>query len=121
MTGALFDAPILVDALVGLSSARTAIVTVPERYVTRLAWTELMAGARGDEDRVEEFLDHFKIIELTEDIARRGATLRRQRPDMALADALTLATAQLTGRILVTRNTRDFPATMPGIRVPYTL
>ena len=23
--------------------------------------------------------------------------------------------------ILVTRNTRDFPAEMPGIRVPYTL
>lgn len=121
MSGALFDAPILVDALVGLSSARTAIVTVPERYVTRLAWTEVMAGARGNEDRVEEFLDHFKVIELTEDIARRAAVLRRQRSAMAIGDALTLASAQLTGRILVTRNIKDFPAEMPGIRVPYTL
>lgn len=121
MTGVLFDSPILVDALVGLSSARTAIVTSPERYITRLAWSEVMAGARGDEERVEEFLDHFKVVELSEEIARRGSVLRRQRPAMALADALTLATAQLTGRILVTRNTRDFPAELPGIRVPYTL
>ena len=121
MSGALFDAPILVDALVGLSSARTAIITVPERYVTRLGWAEIMAGARGDEERVEEFLDHFKVIELSEDIARRAAVLRRQRPAMALGDGLTLAAAQLTGRILVTRNIKDFPANMPGIRVPYTL
>ena len=40
---------------------------------------------------------------------------------MKLLDALILATAQIYGAILVTRNTRDFPATMPGIRVPYTL
>ena len=36
-------------------------------------------------------------------------------------DAIILATAQIRGRVLVTRNTRDFPANMPGIRVPYTL
>ena len=121
MTGALFDAPILVDALVGLSAARTAIITVSERYITRLAWAEIMAGARGDEDRVEEFLHHFKVIELNEDIARRAAVLRRQRPAMAMGEALTLACAKLSGRILVTRNIQDFPAELPGIRVPYTL
>lgn len=121
MNSALFDTAILVDALVGLAPARTAIVSTPERSITRLGWAEVMAGARDDSDRVEEFLRHFKIIELSEDIARRGATLRAQRPAMALGDALTLAAAQVTGRILVTRNTQDFPAEMPGIRVPYTL
>lgn len=121
MTGVIIDSPILIDALIGLGSARTAIVTAPERYITRLAWAELMGSAKGDEGRVEEFLDNFRIVELTEDIARRGAALRRQQPGMGLADALTLAAAQLTGRILVTRNTKDFPAAMPGIRVPYTL
>lgn len=34
---------------------------------------------------------------------------------------MIMATAQANGAILVTRNTRDFPAEMPGIRVPYTL
>ena len=40
---------------------------------------------------------------------------------MKLLDAFILATAQVNGAILVTRNTKDFPATMPGVRVPYTL
>ncbi len=121
MSSALFDSVILVDALVGLSAARTAIVTVPERWITRLAWAEIMAGSGGDGERVEEFLDNFKVLEIGEEISRRGAALRVQRPTMALGDALTLAAAQVTGRILVTRNVRDFPANMPGVRVPYTL
>jgi predicted nucleic acid-binding protein len=121
MSAALFDTAILVDALVGLSSARTTIVATPERWITRLTWAEVLAGARGDGEKVEEFLDHFKVVELNEEIARRGATLRSQRPTMALGDALTLAAAQITGRILVTRNIKDFPPNMPGIRVPYTL
>ena len=36
-------------------------------------------------------------------------------------DAFILATAQVNGAILITRNTKDFPVNMPGIRVPYTL
>jgi predicted nucleic acid-binding protein len=120
-SAALFDTAILIDALVGHSAARTAIVSTPERSITRMAWAEVLAAARGDADRLEEFLRHFKVIELSEDIARRGATLRAQRPAMALGDALSLAAAQVTGRILVTRNVQDFPAEMPGIRVPYTL
>lgn len=121
MTPALFDSSILVDALVGLSTARTEIVRTPELWITRLGWTEIMAGAKGNAERVSEFLDHFKVVELTEDIARRGASLREQRANLALPDAITLATAQITGRILVTRNTNAFPAEMPGIRIPYTI
>lgn len=121
MSGVLFDSPILVDALVGLAPARTAIVSSPERAITRLAWAEVLAGARGDGERIEAFLQQFRLVELSEDIARRGAALRAQQPAMALADALTLAAAQTTGRILITRNTKDFPAELPGIRVPYTL
>lgn len=120
-SAALFDTAILIDALIGHGVARTAIVATPERSITRMAWAEVLAAARGDAERVEEFLRHFKVVELSEEIARRGAILRAQRPAMALGDALTLAAAQVTGRILVTRNTQDFPAEMPGIRVPYTL
>ena len=35
------------------------------------------------------------------------------------ADAVILASAQVNGRVLVTRNTQDFPASMPGLHVPY--
>jgi hypothetical protein len=47
--------------------------------------------------------------------------LRRERPRLKSPDAIILATAQIRGRVLITRNTKDFPAAMPGIRVPYTL
>ena len=54
-------------------------------------------------------------------VARRAAALRAERKGLTLADAFVLATAQISGRILVTRNIKVFPASMPGIRIPYTL
>ena len=38
---------------------------------------------------------------------------------MKLMDAYILVTAQVNGAILITRNTKDFRAEMPGITVPY--
>jgi predicted nucleic acid-binding protein len=120
-SGVVFDSAILVDALVGLSSARTEIVRTPDRWITRFGWSKVLAGARGDAERIEDYLGHFKVIELNEEIGRRAAALVEQRPVVALADAISLAAAQVTGRIFVTRNTQSFPASTPGIRIPYTL
>lgn len=121
MSGVVFDSAILVDALVGLSSARTEIVRSPDRWITRLGWAEVLAGAREDAARIEDYLGHFKVVEIDEEIARRAAALVEQRPVVALADAIALAAAQVTGRIFVTRKTDSFPASMPGIRIPYSL
>ena len=63
----------------------------------------------------------FSIDEVDEEIASHAASLRRERRDLGLLDATVLATALTRGRVLVTRNTKDFPAQMPGIRVPYKL
>jgi len=41
-------------------------------------------------------------------------------PKIALPDAIIKATGVLAGRLIVTRNTKDFPAG-PGIRHPYIL
>ena len=70
---------------------------------------------------VERFMAGFSIDEVDEEIASRAATLRRERKGLGLLNATVLATALSRGRVLVTRNTTDFPAQMPGIRVPYTL
>ena len=121
MSGVLFDSAILVDALVGLEDARTEILKHSDRWITRQGWAEIMSGARGDEEQVEAFLDHFKVIEIGEDIARRGASIRRQKPQIALADAIGLAAAQVTGRVYITRNTAAFPTAVPGVRIPYRL
>ena len=81
-----------------------------------------MAGApAAAREATENFLANFRIRELSPEIARRAADLRFQRREMKLPDAMILATVQEHGGILVTRNTRLFPSTMPGIRVPYTL
>ncbi len=69
----------------------------------------------------EAFLSGFGVDEIDAEIASRAAALRRERPRLKSPDAVILATAMMRGRVLVTRNTKDFPAQMPGIRVPYTL
>ena len=69
----------------------------------------------------ERFLEGFAVDEIDGEITSRAATLRRERPQLTTPDAIVLATAMVRGRVLVTRNTMDFPAEMPGIRVPYTL
>lgn len=69
--------------------------------------------------RAEYFLTGFAVDDVDDEIGARAALLRRERPRLRLPDAVVLATALTRGRILVTRNIKDFPAEMPGIRVPY--
>jgi predicted nucleic acid-binding protein len=122
MSEAMFDTGILLDALCGHASAQAELASCVRRYVSRVSWVELMAHALPDDgDRIERFLRHFNVVELTEDVSRRAALLRSQRQQLPLASAIILASAQLSGRILVTSNARDFPANMLGIRIPYKL
>ena len=60
------------------------------------------------------------VREVTPEIARRAATLKIERPELSLPAALVFASAQEHGAILVTRNHQEFPANIPGIRIPYT-
>lgn len=87
-----------------------------------MVWTEVMSkGEDHSLQRTEHFLSGFAAEDVDTEIAARAAALRRERQTLRTPDAVILATAQLRGRVLVTRNTRDFPGEMPGIRVPYTL
>lgn len=70
---------------------------------------------------MQRFFDDFQIEEVTVPIARQAALLRYERPKLKLPDAVIHASALLGERVLVTRNTKDFPAEMSGIRIPYTL
>jgi predicted nucleic acid-binding protein len=115
---ALLDTNILIDYLNGVRAARKEI----ERYRTAaISIMEVMAGALPAEaDKVRAFLATFVVHPLTPEIAEI-AVLRRQSLRMKLPDAIILATAESEGRLLVTRNTRDFPTGNPGIRFPYRL
>ena len=126
MSGYTFDANILVDALIDHRPAhdelRRATTSGARLWISRMVWIEVMS--KGDDAIARDalrFLGRFGIDEIDEETSVRAASLRRERPRLRSPDAIILASAQVRGRVLITRNTRDFPANMPGIRVPYTL
>ncbi len=122
MSEAMFDTGILLDALRGHATAQAELKSCKRRYVSRVSWIEIMAQALPDDGaRLARFLRPFNIVELTDEIARRAAMLMSQRRAFPLSSAIILATAQLSGRILVTRNAQVFPGNMLGIRIPYKL
>ncbi len=126
MSGFSFDSNILIDALKGLEPARDELRRATSggarAWISRMVWIEVLSKGSGEGlRRAEILLSGFGIDEMDVEIATRAASLRRERQRLRSPDAVILATAMLRGRVLVTRNTKDFPANMPGIRVPYTL
>lgn len=121
MSDPFFDTNIVIDWLNRKAPARAELARYNRHRISRIAWTEVLAGEPLESrDHVRELIAPFEIVEVDGRIALAAADIR-QRTRMKLLDALILATAQINGAILVTRNTRDFPVEMPGIRVPYTL
>lgn len=121
MVGALFDTNILIDHLNAIPQAREEIERFDSRAISIITWMEVMVGASTDlVEPTRLFLEGFDVIALDDQIAERAVALRRAHR-IKLPDAVIWATAQTTGRILVTRNTKDFPPDDPGIREPYTL
>ena len=115
-----FDTNIVIDMLHNRPAAWSEVRSVTRAWISRMTWIEVMSGVPDDAAKeTEEFLRLFAMCEIDEEIGRRAAAIRHQRKSLKSPDAIILASAQLSGRILVTRNTKDFPAEMPGIRVPY--
>jgi predicted nucleic acid-binding protein len=121
MVKALFDTNILVDYLNAVPKARTELQRYTEKAISIITWMEVMVGAAGDvEAATRGFLSAFEVIALDGEIAERAVTLRRDH-HIKLPDAVIWATAQARAMLLVTRNTRDFKADDPGVRMPYRL
>lgn len=122
MTATSFDSNILIDALNNIDAAVTELDRADERWISRVTWIEVMSKvSNATLDRTESLLTAFHIDELTPSIARRAAVLRNMQRKLQLPDAVIFASALEAGRILVSRNTRDFPPGTPGIHIPYTL
>jgi predicted nucleic acid-binding protein len=119
---ALFDTNILIDYLKGVGAAQTEIERYRERLISIVTWMEVLAAARdeAEEDVIEMFLRDFRVTDVTRRVARDAIAIRQAR-HMRLPDAVIWASARADSALLVTRNTKDFPADDPGIRVPYTL
>jgi predicted nucleic acid-binding protein len=116
-----FDTNILVDWLKDRPQASAELARYNGHRISRIVWTEVLAGETLERrSTVQSAIAPFEVVEIDARIAAAAADIRC-RTRMNLMDAVVLATAQVNGSILVTRNTKDFPAEMPGIRVPYSL
>jgi predicted nucleic acid-binding protein len=119
---AVFDTNILIDLLNGREEANNEVGRYSSLAISRISWIEVLTGARDieDQNRAENLLGYFEIIELDEPGAREAISLRQQHR-LRLPDAIIWAAARLRDSILVTRDARDFPVGDPGIRVPYQI
>lgn len=118
----LYDTNILVDALRAVPQAVSLLNTDGPHRISRISWIEIMAGARDrqEEATLESFLDRFAVVELSADVGREAARLRRTLK-IKLPDAMIYASALAVSDVLLTRNTKDFPGTLDYVRVPYRL
>ncbi len=121
MVKALFDTNILIDYLNAEPQARAEIQRYTDKSISIVTWMEVMVGVDPPVEPVTRaFLDDFELIGVDEKVAEHAVRLRR-KSRIRLPDAIIWATAQVNSMILVTRNTKDFPANDPGIRSPYKL
>jgi predicted nucleic acid-binding protein len=118
---ALFDTNILVDYLNAVPEARAELKRYPDKAISIITWIEVMVGVAPElEPETRNYLGSFDVIPVDALIADRAIGLRRKHK-IRLPDAVIWATAQAQSRLLVTRNTKDFPANDPGVRAPYRL
>ena len=121
MVKAVFDTNILIDHLNGVEQARRELDLHHDRAISIVTWMEVMVDAPTEaRDETRLFLDGFERIALDQAVAERAVELRRQ-DRIRLPDAIIRASAATRGALLVTRNTKDFDAEDPGVRVPYRL
>lgn len=97
-----------------MPAARHELDRYSDKAISIVTWMEVMAGAPElTERRTLRFLDGRAVAE-------RAVTLRRQHR-LKLSDAVVWASAQVRVMLLVTRDTKGFPADGPGVRMPYRI
>jgi predicted nucleic acid-binding protein len=120
MVKALFDTNILIDYLNGIADAGKEIGRYREKAISLITWMEVMAGATAqDEPVIKAFLSQFELLPIDSTVATEAVAIRRTR-QIKLPDAIILATARSGDRLLITRNTKNFPAGLDvDVRMPY--
>ena len=121
MVKLLYDTNILIDYLNGVEQAKTELALHTDKAISLITWMEVMADATAATEAViKGFLAEFTSLPINDDVAILAVRLRKLHK-IKLPDAIIWATAQANSRILVSRNTKDFNSSEPGIRIPYVL
>ena len=124
--GLCLDSDVLIDYLRGTTNARDFLLEKVGKtplFISVVGIVEIYSGKDTEipekKEIIEAFLANFRIIILTQGIAKRAGELRRdhQKP---FADMIIAASAMEYGLPLVTRNIKHF-RTIRGLRVlkPY--
>lgn len=119
---ALLDTNILIDYLGGIEAAREEIARHDGPLISSITWMEVLVGAFDDREmaRLRWFLSGFGRVAIDDRVSELAVAIRREHR-IRLPDAIIWASARSIGGLLVTRNTKDFPAGAPGVRVPYSI
>ena len=118
---ALFDTCILIDYLNGIQSAKDELELFKDKAaISTITWIEVMVGEdKNPHVNIKQWLSQtFTIINLDQSISIKSVEIRKSRK-IKLPDAIIHATALVSERLLVTRNTKDFSESDPTIRIPY--
>lgn len=117
---ALFDTNILIDFLKGISEAGIEFDAWDDKAISLITWMEIMVGASDVPEElsaINEFLANFEILQIDNNVAAEAVRVRKAR-QIKLPDSIIQATANVSKRIFITRNIKDFPPS-PGVRIPY--
>jgi predicted nucleic acid-binding protein len=121
MVKGLFDTCILVDYLRGKAEAQDEIDLYEDKSISIITWMEVMAGATVALEReTRAFLGQFELIGLEGAVAERAVEIRKNRR-IKLPDSIIQASAEVSDLLLITRNTKDFPAGLGFVRIPYEM
>ena len=118
---ALFDSNILIDHLKGIGAATIELGRYDDRAISIITWVELLAGATpASITGVLALLESFTTFPLDRDVAEQAAGCAALTASSCPPRSSGRRRAA-RGRLLVTRNTKDFPADDPGVRHPYVV
>jgi predicted nucleic acid-binding protein len=119
MVKALFDTNVLIDYLNGVKGAKAELARFEDKAISVITWMEVMVGTTpATQAGTKAFLAGFAHLVIDERVAERALILRQDK-HIRLEDAIVWATAQTSGRMLVTRNAKDISRDDPGVRIPY--
>lgn len=129
MAVVLFDTNILIDHTLGIMAATRELAGYDDGAISTINWIEVACAltqtgiAQFDQDLNDAGII---VLQTTPAIMRRAAEIRSGRNLPAamkapkLPDCIIWATAEIEGRMIVTRNPDDFGgAANPSVRVPY--
>lgn len=119
---ALLDTNIIIDYLNGEKSALNEMSMYNELSISIITYIEILVGVKDTSkiERIKDYLSSLNIVHIDQEVAD-FAVEARKKYKLKVPDSLILASAQKISAILVTRDAKDFPSSIPIVRIPYLL